>query len=49
MGKDSDGGAVNISLPLAVKPLTKSPQYNLADEDPTVYSDEEDFDAGFTL
>ena len=48
MGKDDNGSVVSISLPLVVKPLTKSPQYNLADEDPTVYSDE-DFDAGFTL
>ena len=49
MGKDSDGGTVNNGLPLVVKPLTKSPQYNLVDEDPTIYSNEEDFNAGFTL
>ena len=49
MGKDAGGGTVNINLPLAVKPLAKSPQYNLADGDPIFHSDDEDFDAGFTL
>ena len=38
-----------MSLPLAVKSLLKSPTYDLSAEDPTVYSDEEDFDVGFSL
>ena len=49
MGKDSGGTSVSCSLPLAVKPLEKSPTYNIAEEDPSVYSDEEDFDVGFVL
>ena len=48
-GKDSDGSSVSCSLPLAVKPLEKSPTYDIADEDPSVYSDEDDFDMGFIL
>ena len=48
-GKDSDGSSVSCSLPLAVKPLEKSPTYDIAEEDPSVYSDEEDFDVGFVL
>ena len=46
-GKDSDGSLVSCSLPLAVKPLEKSPTYDIAEEDPFVYSDEDDFDVGF--
>ena len=48
-GKDSDGSSVSCSLPLAVKPLEKSPTYDIAEEDPSVYSDEDDFDVGFIL
>ena len=48
-GKGEAGALVQVSLPLAVKPLLKSPSYNLTSEDPTVYSDEEDFDVGFML
>ena len=48
-GKDSDGSLVSCSLPPAVKPLEKSPTYDIADEDPSVYSDEDDFDVGFVL
>ena len=48
-GKGKDGLPVVCSLPLAVKPLDKSPTYDIAEEDPTVYSDEEDFDVGFEL
>ena len=40
---------MSCSLPLAVKPLEKSLMYNIAEEDPSVYSDEEDFDVGFVL
>ena len=47
--KDSDGAAVSCSLPLAVKPLEKSPTYDIAEEDPSVYSDKEDLDVGFVL
>ena len=32
-----------------VKPLEKSLMYNIAEEDPSVYSDEDDFDIGFVL
>ena len=49
MGKDSGSTSVSCSLPLAVKPLEKSPTYDIAEEDPSVYSDEEDFDVGFVL
>ena len=49
MGKDSDGSSVSCSLPLVVKPLEKSPTYDIAEEDPSVYSDEDDFDVGFVL
>ena len=49
MGKDSGGTSVSCSLPLAVKPLKKSLTYDIAEEDPSVYSDEEDFDVGFVL
>ena len=49
MGKDSDSSSVSCSLPLAIKPLEKSPMYDIAEEDPSVYSDEEDFDVGFVL
>ena len=48
-GKDSDGSAVSCSLPLAVKPLEKSLTYDIAEEDPSIYSDEDDFDVGFVL
>ena len=48
-GKDSDSTSVSCNLPLAVKPLEKSPTYNIAEEDPSIYSDEEDFDVGFVL
>ena len=48
-GKDSDGSLVLYSLPLAVKPLEKSPTYDIAEEDPSVYSDEDDFDVRFVL
>ena len=40
---------MSCSLPLAVKPLEKSPKYDIAEEDPSVYSDEDDFDVGFVL
>ena len=40
---------MSCSLPLAVKPLKKSPTYDIAEEDPSVYSDEDDFDVGFVL
>ena len=46
---DSDGSLVSCSLPLTVKPLEKSPKYDIAEEDPSVYSDEDDFDVGFVL
>ena len=49
MGKGEASVVVQVSLPLAVKPLLKSPSYDLSAEDPTVYSDEEDFDVGFSL
>ena len=49
MGKDSDGSSVAFSLPLAVKPLEKSSTYDIAEEDPSVYSDEDDFDVRFVL
>ena len=48
-GKDSDSNSVSCNLPLAVKPLEKSLTYDIAEEDPSVYSDEEDFDVGFVL
>ena len=48
-GVDSSGSSVTCSLPLAVKPLAKSASYDIAEEDPSVYSDEEDFDVGFVL
>ena len=48
-GVDSSGSSVTCSLPLAVKPLTKSASYDIAEDDPSVYSDEEDFDVGFVL
>ena len=41
-GKDSDSSVVSCSLPLAVKPLEKSPAYDIAEEDPSIYSDEEE-------
>ena len=41
--------AVSCSLALAVKPLKKSLMYDIAEEDPSVYSDEEDYDVGFVL
>ena len=40
---------MSCSLPLPVKPLEKSPTYDIAEEDPSVYSDEDDFDVGFVL
>ena len=40
---------MSCSLPLAVKPLEKSPTYDIAEEDPSVYSDEDDFDVRFVL
>ena len=49
VAQGADGLPVACSLPLAVKPLAKSSKYEIADEDPTVYSDEEDFDVGFEL
>ena len=48
-GKGEAGVAVQVSLPLAVKPLMKSPTYDLSAEDQMVYSNEEDFDVGFSL
>ena len=32
-----------------MKPLEKSPTYDIAEEDPSVYSDKDDFDVGFVL
>ena len=32
-----------------MKPLEKLPTYDIAKEDPSVYSDEDDFDVGFVL
>ena len=49
MGKDSNGSSVSCSLPLAVKPLEKSPTYDIAEKDSSIYSDEDDFDVGFVL
>ena len=49
MGKGEAGAVVQVSLPLAVKLLMKSPTYDLSAEDPMVYSDEEDLDVGFSL
>ena len=49
MGKGEAGVTIQVSLPLAVKPLLKLPSYDLSAEDLTVYSDEEDFDVGFSL
>ena len=49
MGKGKAGAAVQVSLPLAMKPLLKLPSYDLSANDPTVYSDEEDFNVGFSL
>ena len=49
MGKGKAGAVVQVSLPLAVKPLLKSPSYDLSAKDPMVYSDKEDFDIGFSL
>ena len=49
MGKGEAGMVVQVSLPLAMKPFLKSPSYDLSAEDPMVYSDEEDFDVGFSL
>ena len=40
---------MSCSLPLAVKPPEKSLTYDIAKEDPSVYSDEDDFDVGFVL
>ena len=36
--RDSNGSSVSCSLPLAVKPPEKSPTYDIAEEDPSVYS-----------
>ena len=48
-GKGEAGVVIQVSLPLAVKPLIKSPTYDLSSKGLTVYSDEEDFDVGFSL
>ena len=49
MGKGEAGAVIQVSLPLAMKPLMKSPTYDLSAEDQMVYSDKEDFDVGFSL
>ena len=42
-----DDEPVTCMLPLAVKPLEKHSNYRIEDEDPSIYSDDEDFGAGF--
>ena len=46
---NKDGEAVTCTLPIAVEPLVKHTNYRIEDEDPTIYSDDEDFGAGFEL
>ena len=38
-----------VTLPLSVNKLEKYADYNIEDEDPDIYSDDEDFGAGFSL
>ena len=40
---------VTCMLPLAVEPLVKHSNYHIEDKDPLIYSDDEDFGAGFQL
>ena len=44
-----DGHPVTATLPLAVEPLVKHNNYRMEEEDPSIYSDDEDFGAGFEL